>query len=353
MALSPLLAGVVFLVGIVIVVYSVEEFVENVAEAAVGLGISTFLLTVVLAGTDLENAVLGGAAVVGDLPDVGFGTVFGEALFILCAAVGLAGVLVPFEIETPPCYLGLTLVSPVPLLVFIADGNLTRLEGVILVVAFVPLVWLIYRWEQGRETRYLEAEDKLRETFVETPKAQEETYSDGNTPVETETADDGSSTQSGSVVDALRSRETLKQIGIVVAAVIGMTVGSELAVTGTRGLLAFSGIAGLAFGATVLSFIASLEEVFLTVEPVREGRPEVASGNIVGSMLFFVTANAGVLAVISPITVRPSVFTVQLPFFLGALVLVLAFLYRGRVTRFEGVLLLAAYVAYWGANYLL
>ena len=132
-----------------------------------------------------------------------------------------------------------------------------------------------------------------------------------------------------------------------------MTVGSELAVEGARGLLAFSGIAGLAFGATVMSVIASLEELFLTVEPVREGRPEVASGNIVGSMLFFVTANAGVLAVIQPLTINPAVFSVHLPFFLGALALVLVFLYRGRVTRFEGVFLLTVYVAYWGANYLL
>ena len=349
MALSPLLSTVVFLVGIVVVIYSVEEFVEHVAEAAVGLGVSTFLLTVVLAGTDLENAILGGAAVLGRLPDVGFGTVFGEALFILCAAVGLAGVLVPFEIETPSRYLGLVLVSPLPLLAFIADSDLTRIEGVALVLLFIPLLWLIYRWEQAQDTRYLEPEDDFGEDSAETT-VEGETSAEGDRDGDGESAMMGDGGTASS--DSVGTRETAKRVGIVLATILGMTVGSELAVEGARGLLVFSGIAGLAFGATVMSAIASLEELFLTIEPVREGRPEVASGNIVGSMLFFVTANAGVLAVIQPLTINPAVFTVQLPFFLSALVLVLVFLYRGRVTRLEGLVLLTVYIGYWGANYL-
>lgn len=319
---SPILSAVVFLVGIGLVVWSVEEFIEHVAEAAVGLGISTFLLTVVLAGTDVENAVLGGAAVFSDLPDVGLGTVFGEALFILCVAVGLAGVLVPFEIETPPRYLALTAVSPIPLFVLSTRGGLSRLDGAVLVVAFVPFVWLVYRWERQRERRYLEADDELTAAFA----GGEEGHADDLPWL---------------------------QLGIVLAAVAGMTVGSELVVTGTRGLLGFTGIPELAFGATVLSFVASIEEVFLTVEPVRDDRPQVATGNVVGSMGFFVTANAGVLALIQPLTVRAAVFTVQWPVFLVALVVVLALLYRGRVGRGAGITLLGLYVVYWAVNYLL
>lgn len=347
MTLPVLLSAVVFVVGIAVVIYSVEEFVEHVADAAVGLGVSTFLLTVVLAGTDLENAILGGAAVLGDLPNVGLGTVFGEALFGLCGAIGLAGVFVPFEIETPSRYLGLVLVSPLPLLAFVADATLSRIEGVVLVVLFVPLLWLVYRWEQSQDTRYLEPEDEIGEESDE-PAVEANGDSGGSDDSDGATGGDGTTASP----NAVGTRETAKRVGIVFAAIAGMTIGSELAVEGARGLLAVSGIAELAFGATVMSLIASLEELFLTVEPVREGRPEVASGNVVGSMLFFVTANAGVLAVIQPLTIDPAVFTVQLPFFLGALVLVLAVLYRGRVTRPVGVLLLVGYGGYWAANYL-
>lgn len=316
---SPVLSALVFLVGVGIVVWSVEEFVEHIAVTAVGLGLSTFFLTVVLAGTDLENAILGGAAVLGNLPNVGLGTVFGEAVFILCMAVGLGGVLVPFEIETPPRYLALTAISPVVLLAVSIDGVLSRLDGALLVFAFLPAVYLMYRWEQMRGGAYLEPEDEIQEEL-------EEEDEDDESP--------------------------LIRLGILLLTIVGMTVGSEFAVEGSRGLLAFTGIAGLAFGATVLSFIASLEEILLTVEPVRNGQPAVAAGNVVGSMVFFVTANAGVLALIQPLHLSRSVWTVQYPFLFIALGIVLAMLYRGKVTRPNGIGLLALYGLYWAVNYI-
>ena len=317
---SPLLSAIVFLVGVGIVVVSVEEFVEHVAATAVGLGLSTFFLTVVLAGTDLENAILGGAAVLGELPDVGLGTVFGEAVFILCLALGLGGVLVPFEIRTPPRYLALTGVSPALLLVASLDGTLSRLDGALLTVAFLPAVYLLYHWEGTRSERYLEPEQELKEELEEA------------------TEDD-------------EGRRTSVRLAILLAAVVGMTVGSELVVQGTKGLVAFTGITGLAFGATVLSFIASLEEILLTVEPVRDGQPAVAVGNVVGSTIFFVTANAGVLALVQPLHLSTPVWRVQYPFSLAALGVVLAVLYRGVVSRRVGAGLVAMYGLYWWVNY--
>ncbi|WP_135828397.1 sodium:calcium antiporter [Halorussus halobius] len=318
MVASPAVSVALFLAGLALVVWSVEAFVEHVAEAAAGIGVSTFLLTVVLAGVDLENAVLGVAAAAGDLPDVALGTVFGEALFVLGAAVGLAGVVDPFATETPREYLALTAASPAPFLAASADGTVSRFDGLVLVVAFVPLVWAVYRWEARRTTRYLEAEDAEVDGVGE--------------------ADDGTD-------------RSPRDLAAVALAVVGMTVGSELAVTGARAVLDAFGLAGLAFGATVMSFVASLEELLLTVEPVREGRPEVGVGNVVGSVLFFVTANVGVIAILRPLDLASPVFGVHWPFFLVSLAAVLVVLSRGAVGRIEGVLLLALYAGYWVANY--
>jgi cation:H+ antiporter len=338
MVSSPLVSVVAFLVGIGVVIWSVEVFVEHVAEAAVNLGVSTFLLTVALAGIDLENAVLGIAAAAGDLPDVALGTVFGEALFILGAAVGLAGVVVPFEETTPREYLALTAISPALLALLGADGRLSRLDGLVLLVAFGPLLWAVYRLEARRTTRYLETEeaDEIQEAD------REDERDDG---------DRGESDESDESAESDETDRELVELGLVLLAVVGMTAGSELAVTGVRDILDAFGFVGLAFGATVMSFVASLEEILLTVEPVREGRPEVGVGNVVGSMLFFVTANAGVIALVHPLALSGTVFAVHWPFFLGALALVLAFLFRGKVGRIEGALLLAVYAGYWVANY--
>lgn len=325
-----LISLALFLVGVVLVIASVETFIEAVAESALTLGMSGFFLTVVLAGTDLENAILGLAAVVDGLPGLALGTVFGEALFVLGAAVGLAGVLTPFETSVPRSYLLLTLAAPALLFALALDGTLSRFDGAVLTLAFLPLLGVVYALERNQRTQYLSAE--------EVEEALEEDESE-----ESEDATD----------DSLRERyEGWYQLGVALVATVGMTVGSELAVTGARGLLSVLGVTGLAFGATVMSFIASLEELFLTVEPVRQGRPHLGVGNVVGSVLFFVTANVGVLALVRPIDTGGTVLTVHWPFFAVTLLLVAGVFVRGRVGRAEGIVLLGLYAAYWGANYL-
>lgn len=330
---AELVALAFFLAGVVLVIASVETFIEAVAESALSIGVSGFFLTVVLAGTDLENAILGLAAVVDGLPDLALGTVFGEALFVLGAAVGLAGVLTPFETSVPRSYLLLALGAPAFLFALALDGTLSRLDGAVLTLSFLPFLGAVYALERNRSTRYLSAEE-IEEALEE---GSEGTADDGN-------AGDGS----------LRERyEGRYQLGVALVATVGMTVGSELAVTGASDLLSVLGVTGLVFGATVMSFVASLEELFLTVEPARQGRPHLGVGNVVGSVLFFVTANVGVLALVRPIDTGGTVLTVHWPFFLVTLLAVAALFYRGRVDRAGGVVLLGLYAAYWGANYLL
>lgn len=359
------IALVFFLGGVALVIVSVEAFVESVAESALALGVSGFFLTVVLAGTDVENAILGLAAAFDRLPDLALGTVFGEALFVLGAAVGLAGVLTPFETEVPRSYLLLTLCSPALLFALALDGTLTRFDGTVLTVAFLPALGAVYLLERNRATRYLSAEEVREALEAETdgnggsgfdPESADGVTTAGTPPVDS-TAEDSAD---GSIVK--RSRRWASELSeryegwyeltISILALVGMTIGSELAVSGARELLAALGVTGLAFGATVMSFVASLEELFLTVEPVRQGRPHLGVGNVVGSVLFFVSANAGVIALVRPIDTGGTVLLVHWPFFFAALAVVSVLFYRGRVGRPGGALLLGLYVAYWGGNFL-
>jgi cation:H+ antiporter len=342
--ISPaVVAGALFLGGLAVVLVSVETFIEASAETALEFGVSAFFLTTILAGADVENAIIGLAAVAEGLPGLAIGTVFGEAVFVLAVAVGLAGLLTPFETAVPRSYLLLIVGSPVLLIALALDGTLSQVDGVILTLAFVPAFGAVYALERNRETRYLTAEE-VKETF------------------ENDEDDDLGPIANGS--DELPADASLREryearyggyytLAVLVLATVGMTVGSQVAVTGAESLLAAFGIGGVAFGATVVGLISSLEELFLTVEPVREGRPDIGVGNVVGSMLFFVTANAGVIAVVRPIPTGTAVLSVHFPFFIAALLLVGGIFWRGDVGRADGVVLLGLYVAYWGANYLL
>lgn len=348
-----------FLVGVVLVIWCVEVFIEAVAQTAVSLGISGFFLAVVLAGVDLENAVLGVTAAFVDLPALALGTVFGESLFVLAVAVGLAGILVPFRMDVPRAYLVMLVVVPVPAFAMSIEGAIGPLEGAVLLGLFGPLLAVIYWHERRSETTYLLSEDvqevvDLEDDAAAGPNPGPEAPDGGDQLRERRDreGDIDFDLDLDEFVPSFEHRSGLFNLGVAVLATVGLTVGSGITVVSAERIFVAVGISGLAFGATVLSFIASIEELALTVEPVRQNRPELAVGNVVGSTVFYTTANVGIVAVLSPVETGGAVLTVHWPFLAGCLLVVTAMLARGRVTRLGGVALFALYAAYWIANYL-
>lgn len=348
-----------FLVGVLLVIWCVEIFIEAVAQSAVSLGVSGFFLAVVLAGVDLENAVLGITAAFVELPGLALGTVFGESLFVLAVAVGLAGILVPFRMDVPRAYLVMLVLVPVPAFALSIGGTIGPLEGAALLGLFVPLLAYIFWHERRSETTYL-LSTELQEVV------DLEAEPDAGTGMHSEAPNGGNGLEGrgrnadgpdldldlDELVPSFEHRSGLFNLGIAVLAVVGMTVGSGITVVSAEGIFVAFGISGLAFGATVLSFIASIEELALTVEPVRRNRPELAIGNVVGSTVFYMTANVGIIALLHPISTGGDVLTVHWPFLAGCVLVVTVMLMRGRVTRVGGVVLIGLYLVYWVANYL-
>lgn len=156
--------------GAAVLIYSVEELVENISKTAILTGASSFFLAVVLAGLDLENWAFG-------------------------VAVAIGGFLAPFERETDRDYLFLMLVSPLFVLLFLLNGSLSRFDGFVLLVLFAGIVYYLYREERkGRETfRVEEAEGAVEELEEE-------------------------------------NREKWRYIGFSIFFLIGIVVGSEMAV---------------------------------------------------------------------------------------------------------------------------
>lgn len=131
-----------------------------------------------------------------------------------------------------------------------------------------------------------------------------------------------------------------------------MVVGSELAVRGARGIVASFSLNQTVFGMTFVGLAMSLEEVTLVIAPVRKGRPSIAVGNILGSLIFFATGNVGLLAVTRALTLDTTVLTFYWPAFFIATAITCLFLHRGRIKRTEAVILGLLYIIYWGGSYL-
>jgi cation:H+ antiporter len=141
-------------------------------------------------------------------------------------------------------------------------------------------------------------------------------------------------------------------IGLVVLALTGLVVAAAITSEGIKGILDGFAIQGTLFGATIATLVLSLEDIFLTVEPNRWGAPEIGIGNVIGSVVFGVTAKLGLILLTGgSITVDDQVLSWHLPVLVVMTALSAYFIRTGRLRRRHGFVLLALYVTYWVVSF--
>jgi cation:H+ antiporter len=86
------------------------------------------------------------------------------------------------------------------------------------------------------------------------------------------------------------------------------------------------------------------------VVPARRARGDVALANVLGTIVHFVGLNAGVISLVRPLRLDDASRELHLPVAVGATAVLCTLLaVRGRLTRWEGALLLGAYAGYLAA----
>jgi cation:H+ antiporter len=128
--------------------------------------------------------------------------------------------------------------------------------------------------------------------------------------------------------------------------------GAELLVRGAKGIIQSFGISDTLLGMVFVAAAVSFEEVARMVVPAYKGRPEISMGNILGTVLFFVLFNAGLIALIAPLRIESSVVAFHFPAMMLILAATSGFMLRGRIARSEGIVLMALYGVYLTLNYL-
>lgn len=87
------------------------------------------------------------------------------------------------------------------------------------------------------------------------------------------------------------------------------------------------------------------------VTPARRGHPELAWGNVVGTVIVLLTLNLGIIALVNPVAADPLVLRFHAPYLVGCTIAVaLAVVLRRRLGRWMGAALVAAYAVYLGLN---
>lgn len=123
--------------------------------------------------------------------------------------------------------------------------------------------------------------------------------------------------------------------------------GGEFLVRGAVLVSRRLGLSPLLIGMTVVAWCTSAPELVVSLGAALEGRSDIAVGNVVGSNIFNILGILGVTALVKPIGIAEQIASVDVWIMLAAsLALVPMLLWRGRIGRFTGGVLLLGYAAY-------
>lgn len=294
------------LLATVLLVAGAELFVENAAAASRRLGVTVLAIGLLLAGAEPEELLTAVLASGAGHPGLAAGDAIGANVTMLTATLGLAAVLRPVPVgHRVRLYGVLSSVAGLAAVAAVAGGNVGRVEGGLLVLAYVVLVAVIWRRE-----RQPPAIGELAEIEQE----------------------------------GERHRSPGVALPLTLAGLAVMTAGGEAAVEGATRVVRSLDQSDTAIGLTLLALATTAELFALVLAAARHDVGEVAVAGVVGSAAYNATATLGTAAVVRPLAtgavLLPAIAAAALP------LVVLALARDGALRRGGGAVLVAAYAAY-------
>jgi cation:H+ antiporter len=283
-----------------------EIFVRGAVRAAAWLRVRPGLIgaTVAAFATSAPELVVAVTAALEDAPAIALGNALGANVVNLGLALGLSLLIGPSTVSQGGVTRDLPAAFAIPLLtaLFVADGELGRLEAAAMLAVFAG--WLVLSVRQERET----------------PQA----------------------------AVPLPRRERARAVALVAAGVALLLVSGETFVRGAVGLADRFGWDPFLVGATLVALGTTIPELATSVIAKLRGHDEIGLGTLLGSCIF----NGGFIVPVAALITPPTVAFADVAVALGAGValVIAARPYRSAVLgRLRGVLLLALYGAYLAA----
>src|SRR5690554_164744 len=311
-----ILAFIAVAFGLTLLVWSADRFIEGSAVTARHFGMPPLLIGMVIIGfgTSAPEIVVSALSASQGNPGLALGNAYGSNITNIALILGITALISPIIVSSQVLRKELPILTAVTAIAAwqVWDGEITRIEGIILLVILAALMgWTIYQ---------------------------------------------GMKKKSDSLASEIEQELEIRTMPIRIAAlwlVIGLlllVVSSRILVWGAVEIALGFGISDLIIGLTVVAIGTSLPELASSVIAARKGEHDIALGNIIGSNLFNTLAVVGIAGVIHPMSVGAEVFSRDMMVMAALTVSLFLFGYgfRGpsRINRFEGAILLSCYIAY-------
>lgn len=305
------LAAVV--VGLAILVWSADRFVDGAAAIAHHLGVSNMIIgiTVIGFGTSAPEIAVSVIAVLDDVPGIAIGNALGSNIANIGLILGITAMLVPIPVsaglirsEYP-----LLAIATVVMIYCLHDLELSRADGVVLLVLLVAIMG--YMIHLHRNSGSDNDKDEAGEDHMSNAAA----------------------------------------IGWVLLGLILLVGSSRLLVWGASNIATAFGVSDLVIGLTIVALGTSLPELAASISSLKKSIPDMAIGNIIGSNLFNSLAVIGIPPLVGEFAFDAAAVYRDIPVMvvLTLMLFAMSSLPRAGVihlTRTNGIVLTACFVAY-------
>jgi len=298
-----------------VLVWAADRFVLGAAAAARNFGVSTLIigLTIVGFGTSAPEFLVSAIAAATEGSDLCVGNALGSNITNVSLVLGASALVAPMAVRGTvlrrelPILVGCMLLATVLML----DGDLGVLDGAILASALLGMMgWVVWLGLKSDEPDEIE----------------------------------------GEIPEGMSTWSALFWVVVGLALLLGS---SRLLVWGAVQLAEQLAVPELVIGLSVVAIGTSLPELAASVMAARRGEHDLAVGNVIGSNMFNTLGVLALPGLIAPGPVPLAVLRRDLPAMFGVTLLLFMmtkfFLRPSHVSRLEGAVLVAAFVAYLGA----
>ena len=298
-----------FVVGLVLIIKGGDWFVNSAVFIANLTGIPKFIIgaTIVSVATTLPELTVSVTGVIDGELDLAVGNAVGSVTANIGLIMGISLVCMPAVIKRSQFWIKGTLMSAAALLLWVLckDGTLHMLPSFALFVLLAVYVW-----------------DNIRDAKNDVGSDERE------------------------VVD---KKDLPKQIVMFIIGIAAIVVGSKLLIEYGSEIALLLGVPSAIIGVTMVAIGTSLPELITTLTAIRKKESSMSIGNIVGANIIDLAMILPICSVVSDgkLTIAEQSYALDMPIcFAMTLIAVLPPLIKGKLYRWQGILMLALYTVY-------
>ena len=139
-----ILSVVAIVVGLFLLVWSADRFVDGAVGVARFFGMSTFLIGMVIVGfgTSAPEMVVSILSAMNDTPQLALGNAYGSNIANIALILGVTALIAPVVVQKQamsrdiPVLIAMTALT----VLLLVDGNVSLIDGAVLLVAFVAIM---------------------------------------------------------------------------------------------------------------------------------------------------------------------------------------------------------------------